>query len=126
MTQFIVERLRHESAWELTFLYIPGVRFDDVWSALAMIGFRTFAGEDSDESTEVLFNFSLFADLSERISTGVESDYALALEGEASLVVMPQVHLELTDHFMVQAGAGVRFLPDDSLPEAAARVIYSF
>ena len=35
-TQFIVGRLRHEVAWELTFLYTPGVRFDDVWSALAM------------------------------------------------------------------------------------------
>ena len=39
---------------------------------------------------------------------------------------VPQIHLELTDRFMIQAGAGVFFVADDSLPDAAARVIYSF
>lgn len=35
-------------------------------------------------------------------------------------------HYEITDHFMVQAGVGARFVPDDALPEAGARVIYTF
>ena len=129
-TQFIAEHLRNESAWELTFLYIPGIRFDKTWSALMMIGFRTLVGNDDDHAgeseTEALFNFSLFADVSHRMTLGVETNYAAALSGEASLLAMPQLHFEITDHFMVQAGVGVRFTDEESLPEAATRIIYSF
>lgn len=125
-TQVIAEHLRHESVWELTFLYVPGIRFDKTWSALMMLGFRTVAGGEGE--TEALFNFALFADVSYRMSLGVETNYASELSGDASLLAMPQLHFEITDHFMVQAGAGVRFTleDDESLPEATVRVIYSF
>jgi hypothetical protein len=109
------------------FLYIPGIRFDRVWSALMMVGFRTTAGGDREGThTETLLNFSVFADVGPRTTLGVETDYASEIGGEADLLVMPQVHQEITDHFMVQAGVSVRFVPGEALPEAAVRVIYSF
>jgi hypothetical protein len=125
-TQFLVERFRHEEVWELTFLYMPGIRFDETWSALMMVGFRTEVGKDSSEENEVLFNLSIFADLNSSISAGVETNYAASLEGEGSFLAMPQVHMELTDHFMIQGGIGVQFLSTDSFPEAALRVICNF
>jgi hypothetical protein len=127
-TQVIAERFRHGGEWELTFLYVPGIRFDRVWSALFMLGFRTTVGSEDDEThTDALLNFSLFADVGLHTSLGLETNYASELGGEdASLLLMPQVHHEITDHFMVQAGIGVRFVPDEALPEAGARVIHTF
>jgi len=39
---------------------------------------------------------------------------------------MPQLHFEVSDHCMVQAGAGARFTEVYSIGEAAFRLIRSF
>jgi len=51
---------------------------------------------------------------------------AAEIDGDTEVLVMPQVHYEITDHFMAQAGVGVRFVPEEALPEAGARLIYTF
>ncbi len=125
-TQFIAEHLDGIEITELTVLYIPGIRLDRTWSILAMLGFRTEVGGDSRDETEALFNFSLFADLGPELTVGVESNYAAGLEDESTLLVMPQVHYEFTDHWMIQAGIGAEFLPDESDVTFAFRLIYSW
>jgi len=57
--------------------------------------------------------------------SGRASILAAALLVAASTCLV-QVHHEITDHFLVQAGVGVRFVPEDALPEAGARAIYTF
>ncbi len=124
-TQFIAEHLKGEDITELTFLYIPAGRIDETWSVVAMLGFRTEVGGDSDDDTEGLFNLSLFADVGSELVIGVEMDYADGLEDESTLLFMPQVHYEMSDRWMIQAGIGAEFLPDESDITAAFRLIYS-
>ncbi len=125
-TQAIVEREKDFDLWELTFLYLAGVRFDDTWSTLVMLGFRTDAGDDAHDVTEAIFNFALFADVSDRLVLGFEADLADKLGGDATLLFMPQVHWGISHHWELQAGAGVDFLPDDEVPLASARLIWEF
>jgi hypothetical protein len=118
---------RHTSHFSPVLLYIAGLRFDEQWSMLAMVGMRTeINGPDVAERTERLINMSLFYDATSQLTFGLETDYASSLSGAATLLVMPQVHWEITDHWMIQGGVGVNFTKDYSLPEAAVRVIRSF
>lgn len=70
-------------------------------------------------------NLSAFAHLGLRLSVGVETNLATGLGGDSTLLVMPQAHVEVTDHFMIQAGAGAFFTEDDTDPQAAVRIIYT-
>jgi len=123
-TQVIVEREKDFDLWELTFLYLAGVRFDDTWSTLVMLGFRTDAGDDAHDVTETIFNFALFAEVGEALVIGFEADLADDLGGDATLLFMPQIHWGITHHWELQAGLGVDFLPDDDVPLASVRLIY--
>ncbi|QDT52810.1 hypothetical protein Pan44_08230 [Caulifigura coniformis] len=126
-TQAILLYDIHSAHYSPTFLYLAGLRFDERWSMLAMVGLRTeINGPDVAERTERLVNASLFYDLNEQITLGVETDYAQSLSGGATWLVIPQIHWEISDHWMLQSGAGVNFTKDYSLPEAAIRLIRSF
>jgi len=117
----------HSENFSPAFLYLAGLRLDERWSMLAMFGLRTeINGPDVAERTERLVNLSLFYDAAPHVTVGVESDYANSLSGGASLLVMPQLHWEIDDHWMLQSGVGVNFTKDYSLPEAAIRLIRSF
>ena len=123
-TQVIVEPYVDENIWDLTFLYLGGIRFDETWSAMAMVGFRSAVGEEPSERTEKLFNLSIFADVCDDVVLGVETNYTSSLEGGSTLLVLPQLHLELCEHVMVQAGGGIGFTDEHSLPVASVRAIY--
>lgn len=126
-TQAILLYDKHSENFSPTFLYLAGVRLDDHWSVMTMLGVRTeINGPDVAERTERLVNVSFFYDVNHELTVGVESDYASSLSGGASLLVMPQFHWEIADHWMVQSGVGVNFTKDYSLPEAAIRLIRSF
>ena len=91
-----------------------------------MIGFRTEVGdEDRDDRTEKLFNFTLFAHVAEDMTLGIESNLATTLGGESSLLLVPQLNYEVSDHCEIQSGFGVGFLETETLPVFALRVIYS-
>lgn len=111
-----------------TFLYIAGWRIDEVWSTLLMVGFRSEieSRRDVAERTEKLLNWSLFADVTDYMSLGLETNVATAMNGDSTLFVIPQIHWEATNDFMIQAGVGVRFATDFTLPEAGFRVIRTF
>jgi len=126
-TQGIMLYDRGTGRWSPTVLYLAGYRFDEVWSTLLMLGIRSeINSDDVAERTERLFNWSLFADVGPRTTLGVETNFAESLQGPSAWLLMPQLHWEITDHWMVQSGVGARFSKDYTLPEAALRMIRSF
>jgi hypothetical protein len=126
-TQVILEYEVDEPLWTPTFLYLAGLRIDPVWSVLMMYGFRTeFAGGDIFERTETIVNGSVFAEVTDRIVLGVETNYAGAMSGLSTWLVMPQIHVDVTDRITIQGGVGSRFAADFTLPEAGFRVIGEF
>jgi len=126
-TQVILEYDRSTENLTPTLLYLAGVQFDDLWSALMMAGLRTeLGGNDRAERTEKLFNFSLFRHVGPYTTVGVETNTASSLAGTTEFRLMPQVHQELQDHIMIQFGAGYLFTSEATIPEAAMRLIYNF
>ena len=123
--QFIAEDFEDYDHLELTALYLGGYRFNDDWSALGMAGFRSHSGDDAFEDDELILNFSLFKDINHRVTVGIENDYATDLGSDWKLLVMPQVHYELSEHYELQAGVGVEFISDDEFLAAGFRLIYS-
>ncbi len=125
--QVIVQYDRHPASWLPTFLYIAGVRIDSTWSFLGMIGVRGDTGAfHRAERVQRLLNLTLFADITNYATIGLETNLAVAMSGNSSLMVMPQLHWEITDYFMIQAGAGGEFTGEGSMGQAAFRVIRSF
>ncbi len=125
--QGILQYDKESGHWSPTLLYLAGIQFDETWSALAMAGIRTeFGGEDRGERTKRLFNFSLFKHIDHFTTLGLETNSAVDLNGVSEFRLMPQVHRELRDHIMLQAGSGCLFTREATIPEAAFRLIYSF
>ena len=92
-----------------------------------MVGWRaTVGGDDIPDRNEILLNGSLFADLTQHLSAGLETNFAFATAGRTPWLLMPQVHWEITDHFMVQAGVGTERKRNFTAGTASLRVIYTF
>ncbi len=112
--------------WSTTCLYLAGFRFDETWSALLMGGFRVdLEGDRTSESFERIFNASLFADISERSTVGVETNFAGQSNGDADFILVPQWHFEITDRLQIQSGLGFGFTADDRESSGILRVIFS-
>ncbi len=75
---------------------------------------------------EMLSNVTLFADVTDRVVAGVETNFNQVLGGSASLLVMPQLHYELGAFWMLQAGVGARYTNGFTLPEIGFRLIREF
>jgi hypothetical protein len=126
-TQVIVQYDVDEPLWTPTFLYLAGLKIDPVWSLLMMYGFRTeFAGRGVQERTETILNVSLFAEVTERFTLGMETNYAGAMSGVSTWLAMPQIHWDISERLTLQGGVGARFTEEFTLPEAAFRVISEF
>jgi len=124
--QVIIEPDIHFEEWELTGLYLAGLKFSETWSMLAMIGMRSeIAESEGVEHNDGLFNLAIFADLTYHVTAGLEADLTYGESERTSLLLMPQLNCEITDHFEVQAGVGVDFTDADTVPLAATRIIYS-
>jgi opacity protein-like surface antigen len=126
--QGIAEREIDPEQWELTLLYLPGVRFDEVWSLLAMLGGRvTFGADDhGGDHEDVLLNVAVFGEVGPRATVGVETNVRSRVGAETDVMLMPQVHAGFAGHWMIQAGAGARFVASDARAELAFRLIYDF
>ena len=121
--QFIAEKLRKDDIWELSPLYLAGIRFNERWSTLVMLGYRGEAGSDAPNSHELLANPSIFLNVGSRTSIGLENNFSTDFEGEWHLLTLPQLHFELTDHVMIQAGVGLQLDSGDADGTAAVRLI---
>ncbi len=123
--QAIAENLRESGSWELTLLYLAGYRFDRTWSVLGMIGGRTLQGGDLPSGSEALLNASVFADVSHSVSLGLETNVASDFEGHSAFLIIPQLHYEITDHIMIQAGVGAEIEDGEATPTLAFRLIFA-
>lgn len=107
----------------LALLWVAGWRFDETWSAMALIGGRQGIGQPGFRATEYLQNVTLFADLTDDFLLGFETNYQQETTGPAACLLMPQFHWQMSRCLQFQAGAGYRFATEGNLPEAAIRVI---
>lgn len=113
--------------WTTTWLYLAGVRIDQTWSIFGMFGPRFEHGSSiGGLHKELLSNVTLFADVTNRMVAGVETNFGQVLGGHSALLVMPQVHYEVDLHWMIQGGIGVRITNDLTLPEIGFRLIREF
>jgi hypothetical protein len=124
--QLIVEGGTSGLEWEVSPLFLLGHRLDATWSVLGMAGFRLTTRPEDHAIGEVLFNPTVFADLSRHASTGVETNIAVATDGAFEVVVLPQVHVELFDLFMTQVGLGGRFTDRGTEVLFATRAVVSY
>ncbi len=128
--QGIMERALQSTTTSWTGLYLAAMRFTPRWSALGMWGasHETGAGigEVGGDRTQILQNLSLFYDLSDNWHAGLETNYAVSMAGDSTLLLMPQLQFNLGRHLSVQLGAGVGFSASETLPQAAFRVIATF
>ena len=102
--QFIAEGIL-EGAGEFTGLYIAGRRLGRRTSVLAILGPRVAVAAEG-VSGELLVNPSIFVDLGERLTLGLENNAVLA-GAHSSVRTLPQLHIQLGRHFRAQIGAGV-------------------
>jgi hypothetical protein len=125
--QAIVQYDLEPKLWTATWLYLAGVRLDKTWSLFGMFGPRHEIGPvTGGRKVELLSNLTVFADVTDRVVAGVETNVGQVLGGNTSLLVMPQIHHELGAFWMLQAGAGARFTSGFTLPEIGFRLIREF
>ncbi|MGI9546826.1 MAG: hypothetical protein ACR2MM_06305 [Flavobacteriaceae bacterium] len=129
--QFMVEKIRQTNKWDLSLLYIPAYRFNATWSVLALLGVRQQIGADSqNKTTTLLLNATIFADISERTTLGLEFNNSdpgnFDEEEELELLAMPQVHIEFSEHWSLQTGVGCEFGSSKVNVTGALRMIAEF
>jgi hypothetical protein len=122
--QTIVQYNIDSKLWATSLLYLAGFRFDPTWSILGMFGARGIVNGTSD--VEVLSNVTLFADLTERLVAGIETNLNQVIGGDTAFLLMPQVHYEVSKRWMLQAGAGAQFTSEFILPQLGFRLIREF
>ncbi len=126
--QGIVEHRRETGVTETTLLHIGAARFDETWSTLWMLGGRGhIGGERREARSDFLANWSVFADVNEKLVAGIETNLAVPLGGgRTNLLLMPQLHIDLTNNLQLQCGFGPRFIGKVARGEAGLRLIWSF
>jgi len=124
--QVLIEPTPQFETWSSTLLYVGGLRFDETWSTLVMFGGRMdLEGPDNIETFERLFNVSLFADVNEWLTVGLETNTAIRLDGSGNFILVPQAHIELTSCLEIQTGAGFGAADDGYEMSGIIRVIYA-
>lgn len=93
------------------------------WSLLGMVGGRAVTPVDARDQLEVLVNPSLFHDVSEVLTLGLEGNVAVDLTGHGAAAVIPQLHWQVSKSLRVQLGAGFRVIRGDVDPLLATRII---
>lgn len=125
--QAIVQYDLEPKLWTATWLYLAGVRLDETWTVFGMFGPRHEIGPvTGGRKVELLSNVTVFADVTDRVVAGVETNVGQVVGGSTSLLVMPQIHYELGMFWMLQAGVGARFTSGLTLPEVGFRLIREF
>ncbi len=122
--QTIVQYNIDSKLWATSLLYLAGFRFNPTWSMLGMFGARGIVNGTSD--VEVLSNVTLFADLTERLVAGIETNLNQVIGGDTAFLLMPQIHYEVSKRWMLQTGAGAQFTRDFILPQLGFRFIHEF
>ncbi|MEZ4381343.1 MAG: hypothetical protein R3A79_08330 [Nannocystaceae bacterium] len=91
-------------------LYIGGLRFaaDSPWSALVIAGVGgRWGGGPAPTSVSLLVNPSVFVDVKEWLTLGLETNLRATVGEPHFARLLPQVHLQISRRVRVQAGVGV-------------------
>ena len=97
-------------AVDLIGLYLGGLRLSRArrWSALLMAGAGgRWEGSAAPSSVSLIVNPSVFFDLEEWATVGVETNLRATIGASQAARVLPQIHLQLSRHLRIQAGVGV-------------------
>lgn len=111
-------------ASDVVAVYLLGHRFDSVVSSLLMVGGR--AELDPDEGLDggaFIANGSLFFDVEEWLTTGLETNVTVVDRQRWSVALFPQTHWQLSRHLRVQFSGGAELTPDGVMPVWGGRVI---
>lgn len=111
-------------ASDVVAVYLLGHRFDSVVSSLLMVGGR--AELDPDEGLDggaFIGNGSLFFDVEEWLTTGLETNVTVVDRQRWSVALFPQTHWQLSRHLRVQFSGGAELTPDGVMPVWGGRVI---
>ncbi len=107
--QVIGEFLPGESMIKTTALYLVGLRLNRRWSMLGMSGLRTgWTWRPAGVELALLVNPSLFVDVGERLTVGVEHNVAVGLRGHVDVTALPQFHFQMSRRLRLQSGVGAQ------------------
>lgn len=121
--QVIGEYLLTEQDTETTLLHLAGLRLGK-WSMLSMLGVRGVTPLSEAEHYQGLFNPSVYRDLGETVTVGLESNLSVSLDGSAwESLLIPQLHWQLSRRSRLQVGGGVAWNETTTVPVAASRII---
>lgn len=104
-------------------LYILGQRPAPMWSYLVMLGANTTFSERSVAEIAAIANASLFADVREWQTWGIETNTSLTDGGEWVVRAFPQVHIQLSEELRIQLSAGAELRNNQVVPLAALRLV---
>ena len=122
--QITIERNDSRETTEIVALYIPAFRFSPVWSTLIMAGARTPVSGAGD--TQFVFNGSVFAEISNSLTLGLEMNYRADILRTEKLTLIPQLHWSISNHTAIQIGFSVWQDDSSTETEAVLRAIYAF
>ncbi|WP_169973550.1 hypothetical protein [Tautonia rosea] len=127
--QGILQHDFNDNRVSIAVLYLAGLRLDQKWSLFGMFGFNAgqlvFPFDDiaPRRGLDMLVNLSVFYDVTERFLVGVETNIARNFVGSGDILIMPQFHWDIGEHYRVQFGVGVRDTGIETFPELGFRVI---
>jgi hypothetical protein len=122
--QWIVEPTPQWQRWNSTLLYLGGIRFDEKWSALVMLGGRmNLAGRNNAQTFERLVNASLFYEVNPALTLGTEVNHAVGNGGRFQTILVPQLQYEFSPRFEVQSGVGLGVFDQGSEQSFIVRAI---
>lgn len=104
--QVIAELLPGEAQLTTTALYLAGLRLSRRWSLLGMGGVQADWTRRPAVQLAVLVNPSVFVDLGERVTLGVEHNLGVGLGGRVRAMALPQFHFQLARRWRLQCGLG--------------------
>lgn len=113
-----------------TLLYLAGVRLDETWSLFGMFGGSVgpqifpFSDEPATTGTDLIVNLSIFADVTERLVLGVETNFSRQLRGPSEFLFMPQVHYRFSERIGGQFGMGMRDDVEGRHGELGFRIVF--
>lgn len=120
--QVIGEYLLSSRETEAVLLYVVGGRVEG-WSFLAMTGARATLPAHNRARYDALFNPSVYTDLTEALTVGLESNIAVNGKRRTQIDLIPQVHWQLSRRVRLQSGGGISIQAGHIYPLFATRLI---
>lgn len=103
-------------------LYLAGLRHGRHWSSMTMLGLKSRTTLSRPIS---LINHSLFRDIGQRTTAGLEFNRKGGADG--NWLLLPQLHQRVGSHIVMQAGAGVdKPRGSRATPLASLRLVREF